>query len=654
MNFYLNWLRNLLPEKSKNGGLDLKRFLEQINEPNDIKKINKENLPELAEQIRKFLIKNVGKTGGHLASNLGAVEVTMALHLCMNFPQDKLIFDVGHQSYTHKILTGRRKEFDTLRNYQGISGFPKEEESSCDAFNTGHSSTSVSVALGYAKARQIQHQNYKVAAVIGDGALTGGMSFEALNNAGRHKGNMVIVLNDNNMSISENVGGMASYLGKVRTGETYAEFKDNVENALRKLPKLGDKIADKLKQTKDSIKGLVVPGMLFEEMGITYIGPIDGHDLELLVKAFHTAFAAKTPVLVHVVTKKGKGYRHAEENSPKFHGIEPFDPKTGEILNPINYLTYTECFSNKIVELAKKDSKIVTVTAAMPSGTGLSAFAKEFPDRICDVGIAEEHAVTFAAGMAAAGLKPVVAVYSTFLQRAYDQIIHDVCLTGKHVVFAVDRAGIVGKDGSTHQGVYDLSYLTHIPGLTVMAPGSDRELNHMLEMALSLNEPVAIRYPRGRVLEELVNEVYDDYSYEDIKKGKGYIIHKGNERQDKKVAICYIGSLSNKAYELYKLLMSEGIDGTVVNLRFAAPLDTHLLDQLIEDNDVIVTLEDNIESGGVGEAIAAYIGKKNCKNTSCIIGAISNEYIEHGDRELLLDLYGLDMKRICKKVLECI
>lgn len=630
----------------------MKRFLEQINEPNDIKKINKENLPELAEQIRKFLIKNVGKTGGHLASNLGAVEVTMALHLCMDFPEDKLIFDVGHQAYTHKILTGRRKEFDTLRNYQGISGFPKEEESPCDAFNTGHSSTSISAALGYAKARQLQHQNYKIAAVIGDGALTGGMSFEALNNAGRHKGNMVIVLNDNNMSISENVGGLASYLGKVRTGETYAEFKDNVENALRKLPKLGDKIADKLKQTKDSIKGLVVPGMLFEEMGITYIGPIDGHDLELLVKAFHTAFAAKTPVLVHVVTKKGKGYRHAEENSPKFHGIEPFDPKTGEILNISGELTYTECFSNKIVEMAKKDSKIVAVTAAMPSGTGLSTFAKEFPDRICDVGIAEEHAVTFAAGMAAAGLKPVVAVYSTFLQRAYDQIIHDVCLTGKHVVFAVDRAGIVGKDGSTHQGVYDLSYLTHIPGLTVMAPASDRELSDMLEIAMDLNEPVAIRYPRGKATEESVNEVYEDYVYEKINKGKGYIIHKGKEEQDKKVTICYIGSLSDRANELHKLLMSKGIDGTVVNLRFAAPFDSILIDKLIEDNDVIVTLEDNIESGGVGEAIVSYIGKKNGKKPACITCAIYNDYIEHGDREMLLDMYGLNIEKICEKVLE--
>ena len=629
----------------------MKRFLEQINEPNDIKKIDKENLPALADQIRRFLVKSVGKTGGHLASNLGAVEVTMALHLCMNFPEDKLVFDVGHQSYTHKILTGRRKEFDGLRNYQGISGFPKEEESPCDAFNTGHSSTSISAAMGFVKARQLQNKNYKVAAVIGDGALTGGMSFEALNNAARLKGNMVIVLNDNNMSISENVGGLASYLGKVRTTQTYAEFKDNVESALRKVPKLGDKIANKLKQTKDSIKGLVVPGMLFEDMGITYIGPIDGHDLDLLVKSFKTAFAAKTPVLVHVVTKKGKGYRHAEENSPKFHGIDPFDPKTGELLSANDGLSYTECFSNKLVELGKKDSKIVAITAAMPSGTGLNTFAKEFPSRICDVGIAEEHAVTFAAGMASAGLKPVFAVYSTFLQRAYDQILHDVCLTRKHVVFAVDRAGIVGRDGSTHQGIYDLSYLTHIPGLTVMAPASGKELEQMLELAMDYNGPVAIRYPRGNVFDEDNNAIYSDYQYEDVVDGKGCIIHKASKNSTKKVAIMYIGSIANRANELYGLLDKEGIDATVVNLRSAAPLDMGLVNDILNENDIVVTMEDNISAGGIGERIASYIGQMKENKPVCVIGAITNDYIEHGDRELLLDLYGLGAKEICDRVL---
>ena len=629
----------------------MKRFLEQINEPNDIKKIDKENLPALADQIRRFLVKSVGKTGGHLASNLGAVEVTMALHLCMNFPEDKLVFDVGHQSYTHKILTGRRKEFDGLRNYQGISGFPKEEESPCDAFNTGHSSTSISAAMGFVKARQLQNKNYKVAAVIGDGAFTGGMSFEALNNAARLKGNMVIVLNDNNMSISENVGGMASYLGKVRTTQTYAEFKDNVESALRKVPKLGDKIANKLKQTKDSIKGLVVPGMLFEDMGITYIGPIDGHDLDLLIKSFKTAFAAKTPVLVHVVTKKGKGYRHAEENSPKFHGIDPFDPKTGELLSANDGLSYTECFSNKLVELGKKDSKIVAITAAMPSGTGLNTFAKEFPSRICDVGIAEEHAVTFAAGMASAGLKPVFAVYSTFLQRAYDQILHDVCLTRKHVVFAVDRAGIVGRDGSTHQGIYDLSYLTHIPGLTVMAPASGKELEQMLELAMDYNGPVAIRYPRGNVFDEDNNAIYSDYQYEDVVDGKGCIIHKASKNSTKKVAIMYIGSIANRANELYGLLDKEGIDATVVNLRSAAPLDMGLVNDILNENDIVVTMEDNISAGGIGERIASYIGQMKENKPVCVIGAITNDYIEHGDRELLLDLYGLGAKEICDRVL---
>ena len=628
----------------------MKRFLEQINEPNDIKNIDKENLPVLADQIRRFLVKSVGKTGGHLASNLGAVEVTMALHLCMNFPEDKLVFDVGHQSYTHKILTGRRKEFDGLRNYQGISGFPKEEESPCDAFNTGHSSTSISAALGFVKARQLLNKDYKVAAVIGDGALTGGMSFEALNNAARLKGNMVIVLNDNNMSISENVGGMANYLGKVRTTETYAEFKGNVESALRKVPKLGDKIADKLKQTKDSIKGLVVPGMLFEDMGITYIGPIDGHDLDLLVKSFKTAFAAKTPVLVHVVTKKGKGYRHAEENSPKFHGIDPFDPKTGELLNVSSDLSYTECFSNKLVELGKKDSKIVAVTAAMPSGTGLNTFAKEFPDRICDVGIAEEHAVTFAAGMAGAGLKPVFAVYSTFLQRAYDQILHDVCLTKKHVVFAVDRAGIVGRDGSTHQGIYDLSYLTHIPGLTVMAPSSDKELEQMLELSIKYDGPVAIRYPRGKVYAWENNKVFEDYCYTEVEYGKGCIVHKGSRDSVKKIAIMYIVSIADRANELYGLLKDKGIDATVVNLRSAAPLDMELIDNILNENDIVVTMEDNISCGGVGERIASHIGQMKCKKPVCIIGAITNDYIEHGDRDMLLDLYGLGVKDIFDRI----
>ncbi len=628
----------------------MKRFLEQINEPNDIKKIDKENLPVLAEQIRKFLIKKVSKNGGHLSSNLGAVEVTMALHMCMDFPEDKLIFDVGHQAYTHKILTGRRKRFDTLRQLHGMSGFPKEEESDCDGFNTGHSSTSLSVALGYVKARELKNKNYKVAAVIGDGALTGGMAFEALNNAARLKSNMVIVLNDNNMSISENIGGLASYLGKVRTTEGYEELKDNVENALRRLPRLGDKLADKIKQAKDSIKGLVVPGMFFEDMGITYIGPIDGHDIELMMKAFNTAFAAKTPVLVHVVTKKGKGYKFAEENSSKFHGIDPFEPMTGEIKNVNKDLTYTQCFSNKLVEIARADSKVVAVTAAMPSGTGLSEFAKEFPDRICDVGIAEGHAVTFAAGMAGGGLKPVVAVYSTFLQRAYDQILHDVCLTNKHVIFAVDRAGIVGKDGATHQGIFDLSFLTHIPNLMVMAPANSRELEEMLELSLEHKAPIAIRYPRGSAGNEKNNEIYSDYKYSKVELNREHIVHKG-EHGDKNVAIVYIGSLAQRANSLYKLLLEKGIDATVINLRFAAPLNTVLVDELAREYDVIVTLEDNVLSGGVGEKIASYIALQRQKKAVCVCAGISNDYIEHGDREELLDMYGLKPEIICDRVI---
>ena len=471
-------------------------ILDRINKPNDIKEVSPAQYNRLAKEIRHFLLHRVSEHGGHLASNLGAVELTMALHLFLDFPKDKLIWDVGHQAYVHKILTGRKEGFYTLREFEGMSGFPKRKESDCDAFDTGHSSTSISVANGLVSARELSGGDEKIVAVIGDGALSGGMAMEALNNVGKLESNLIIVLNDNNMSISENVGGMANYLAKIRSNTAYTGFKGGLEDALNKLPEVGSKIVRRLKQSKDSIKHLFIRGMYFEDLDITYIGPIDGHDIEQMRRALETAAKMPKAVLVHVVTKKGKGYEPAETDPGRFHGVEPFALKTGEVLRPSKGVSYTKMFSDTMVELGEQNKKVVGITAAMPTGTGLTDFANKYPDRFFDVGIAEEHAVTFAAGMAAGGYHPVVAVYSTFLQRAYDQILHDVCIGNLPVTFAVDRAGIVGKDGETHQGVFDLSYLAHIPNLTVMAPKSTLELKDMLFYAASCEFPVAIRYPR--------------------------------------------------------------------------------------------------------------------------------------------------------------
>jgi 1-deoxy-D-xylulose-5-phosphate synthase len=477
--------------------------LDNINQANDIKKINPSDYKKLAEEIRKFLVQNISKTGGHLASNLGAVELTMALHLCMDFPKDKLVWDVGHQAYTHKLLTGRKNEFNTLRTFEGLSGFPKKKESNCDSFDTGHSSTSVSAAMGLVKARDMNGENCRVAAVIGDGALSGGLAFEALNNAARLNSNLMIVLNDNKMSISENVGGMANYLGQLRTGVKYNTFKDSVEKALNSIPGIGSVIMDKLRKSKDSIKRLVIPGMLFEDMGLTYIGPIDGHNINELTTAFASAAKVKEAVLVHVITKKGRGYKPAELNPSKYHGVESFDIKTGKNKVEKIGVTYTDVFSDTMMELAEKNSNLVAITAAMPSGTGLNKFMRQYPDRFFDVGIAEEHAVTYAAGLAAGGMKPVVAIYSTFLQRAYDQILHDVCISKLPVVFAIDRAGLVGSDGETHQGIFDISFLSHIPSMTIIAPKNKQEFKDMLIYASQFNGPIAIRYPRGMAYEGL-------------------------------------------------------------------------------------------------------------------------------------------------------
>lgn len=616
-------------------------LLNSIEKPNDIKKIKEADYPALAKEIRNFLLQNVSRTGGHLSSNLGCVELTMALHLAMSFPEDKLVFDVGHQSYTHKLLTGRKEEFPTLRSLGGMSGFPKRRESDCDAFDTGHSSTSLSVAAGMAKARDLAGEKYKVAAVIGDGALSGGLAYEALNNLGGSRTNLLIVLNDNKMSISENVGGMASYLGKLRTNEAYTDFKDELEKMLRKT-KFGTSLVYKLKRSKDSIKHFFVPGMFFEDMGITYIGPIDGNNVSLMTKTFQAAFSANKPVLVHVITEKGRGYEFARKNPSLFHGIDAFDLTTGKVRVCNTGKTYTSLFSEAICELAKQDEKITAITAAMPQGTGLEVFAQKYPNRFFDVGIAEEHAVTFAAGLAAAGQKPIVAVYSTFLQRAYDQIVHDVCIGELPVVFAIDRAGIVGSDGETHQGILDLSYLTAIPKLTVMAPADADELKKMLSFAVSLGKPIAIRYPRG-VAKESQKECAP------IVFGEAVCLREGTD-----AAVLAIGNTVDTALLAAGELQSEGLDVRVINMRFAAPIDWNMVRKAQRECGCLVTLEENIQSGGMGEKIAAFLAREGCTKKLRTM-ALPDDFMEHGTQQELRDKYGLskeNVKQTIKKLCE--
>lgn len=620
--------------------------LDRINKPNDIKEISPSQYNRLAKEIRHFLLHRVSEKGGHLASNLGAVELTMALHLFLDFPKDKLIWDVGHQAYVHKLLTGRREGFYSLREYQGMSGFPKRKESDCDTFDTGHSSTSLSVANGLVSARELSGGNEKIVAVIGDGALSGGMALEALNNVGKLKSNMIIVLNDNHMSISENVGGMANYLAKIRSNTAYTGFKGNLEEALNKLPEVGTKIVKKLKQSKDSLKHLFIGGMYFEDMGITYIGPIDGHDIEQMTQALETASKMPKAVLIHVVTKKGKGYEPAETDPGRFHGVEPFALKTGEVLHPQKGVSYTKMFSDTMLELGEQNEKIVGITAAMPSGTGLAAFGKKYPERFFDVGIAEEHAVTFAAGMAAGGFHPVVAIYSTFLQRAYDQILHDVCIGNLPVTFAVDRAGIVGKDGETHQGVFDLSYLAHIPNLTVMAPKSTKELHEMLLFAAKCDYPVAVRYPRG------TSEDTDGLPVADIVQGKAEVLEKAGfdaGAAAPTVALVAVGNTVSLAYRLKERLEAEGIFVSIINARFVAPMDEACMLEAAKQHEVLVTLEENVARGSFGERVSALLMEQSLK-TKHVLGALSNCFIEHGDQQTLRDLYGLKEEELCEKI----
>ena len=571
-------------------------FLEKINKPNDIHKIALADFPQLADEIRQFLIESVSRTGGHLASNLGAVELTLAIHNVLDFPEDKLIWDVGHQAYTHKILTGRKDAFATLRKEGGLSGFPKRAESDCDAFDAGHSSNSISAGLGYVRARDLLGRKNHVVSVIGDGALTGGMAYEALNNAAELDTNFIIVINDNNMSISKNVGGMSTYLSALRTAEAYTGMKIGVTKAVKKIPKVGTAMVDAVRRTKSSIKQLFIPGMLFENMGLTYLGPVDGHNMRQMMKLFNEAKRVEGAVVVHVITEKGRGYKPASTYPDRFHGTGPFDIQTGKPLTVKEAPTYTDVFAKGMVRLGEENTKLAAITAAMPEGTGLKAFQQAFPDRFFDVGIAEEHAVTFAAGLALGGIIPVVAVYSSFLQRAVDQILHDVCMQKLHVIFAIDRAGLVGADGETHQGNFDLSYLSMMPGMTVMAPKNDWELEAMLEAAVNGDGPYAIRYPKGTACTEF------QQFQAPILRGKAEILSKG-----KKAAILAVGSMVSVCQDAVKLLKEQGIDPTFVNARFIKPLDTALLDELAEDHQLFVTVEENVKSGGFGEHVCAYM-----------------------------------------------
>ena len=614
-------------------------YLEQINQVNDIKKLDKNEWNALAQEIREFLIEKISVTGGHLASNLGVVELTMAMHLAFDFPQDKVVWDVGHQSYTHKLLTGRKAGFDELRKYGGMSGFPKRKESDCDCFDTGHSSTSISAGIGLVKARDLLGGNYSVISVIGDGALTGGMAFEALNNASQLKSNFIIVLNDNQMSIAENVGGISQYLNGLRSAEGYNNFKEGLQNTLEKIPVYGEGLVRQLKKTKSGLKQLVIPGMFFENMGITYLGPVDGHNMDQLIRAFNDAKKIRHAVLLHVCTKKGKGYAPAERHPSRFHGAEPFEIETGLPKHKRTKANYTDIFSTVMRKLGDRDDKVVAITAAMPDGTGLKRFRNMFPDRFFDVGIAEQHAVTFAAGLAAGGLKPVVAVYSSFLQRAYDQILHDVCIQNLHVVFAIDRAGLVGSDGETHQGIFDLSYLSSIPNMTVMAPKNKWELSDMLKFAVDYDGPIALRYPRGEAYDGL-QEFRAPVEY-----GRSEMIY-----EEADIALLAVGSMVKMAEKVRDVLKETGYSCTLVNVRIVKPIDEELLEDLAKNHRLAVTMEENVRNGGFGDHVLEYVSDRELP-LQVLNVALPDEYVEHGNVDLLYKEVGLDPELIAKRII---
>ena len=614
-------------------------LLDKIKKPNDIKQINPEDYNVLAQEIRDFLIEKISVSGGHLGSNLGAVELTMALHLALDLPEDKIIWDVGHQAYTHKILTGRREGFETLRKFGGISGFPKRKESDCDSFDTGHSSTSVSAGLGLVEARDILGQDHTIVAVIGDGSLTGGMAYEALNNAARLEKNYIIILNDNNMSISENVGGVSSYLNSIRTDAKYLNLKDSIYYRLLDMPKYGASIVKKIQNAKNGLKHLVIPGMFFEDMGIKYLGPVDGHDIQGLVKVIGEAQRINGPVLIHAMTQKGKGYKPAERHPARFHGAEPFEIETGLPKTPRSKANYTDVFATVMNKIAERDEKIVAITAAMPDGTGLKRFRNRFPDRFFDVGIAEEHAVTFAAGLAAGGLKPVVAIYSSFLQRAYDQILHDVCIQNLPVTFAIDRAGLVGSDGETHQGIFDLSFLSSIPNMHIMAPKNKWELSDMLKYSVDFPAPMAIRYPRGTAYDGL-KEFREPIVY-----GKAEWIY-----MEKEIALFALGSMVKTAEEVRIRLKEQGYaDVSLVNARFVKPIDEEAIVDAAANHKLIVTLEENVLSGGYSQKVMDYV-YENQLDVKVIAITLPDAYVEHGNVELLKKEVGMDTESIVAKI----
>lgn len=615
-------------------------LLDNIRQVNDIKKMSEEELEPLAEEIREFLIEKISVTGGHLGSNLGAVELTMALHLALNLPEDKIIWDVGHQSYTHKLLTGRRSGFETLRKYGGMSGFPKRRESDCDAFDTGHSSTSISAGLGLVKARDLNGEKHLIVSVIGDGSLTGGMAYEALNNAARLESNFIIVLNDNNMSISENVGGVSRYLNNVRTADGYLDLRDGVYNTLKDMPKYGNQMVKFIRRAKNSVKQLVIPGMFFEDMGITYLGPVDGHNIGQMVRVFNEAKRVKKAVLVHVLTQKGKGYLPAERHPARFHGAEPFDVETGLPTHPRTKANYTDIFSTVMTKLGQRDEKVVAITAAMPDGTGLKRFRNMYPGRFFDVGIAEEHGVTFAAGLAAGGLKPIVAIYSSFLQRAYDQILHDVCIQNLPVVFAIDRAGLVGSDGETHQGIFDLSYLSSIPNMHIMAPKNKWELSDMMKFAVGFGAPIAIRYPRGE-------------AYDGLKEYRQPIVYGKSEWIYKETDICLlaVGSMVKTACQVREQLKEKGYSScSLINARFVKPLDEETIESAFEAHKLFVAMEENVASGGYGERVRELLDRKKSGKAFLSI-AIPDEYVEHGNVELLRQEIEIDADSVTRRII---
>ena len=614
-------------------------YLEKIEKVNDIKNIEPSHYQELAEEIRKFLIDKISVTGGHLGSNLGTIELTMALHLALNLPEDKLIWDVGHQSYTHKLLTGRKEGFDALRQYQGMSGFPKRKESECDAFDTGHSSTSISAGLGLVKARDLLGQKHTVVSVIGDGSLTGGMAYEALNNAAKLETNYIIILNDNNMSISENVGGVSKYLNNIRTASGYLDLKDGIYHALLGSEK-GNNMIKGIRRLKSSLKSLVIPGMFFEDMGITYLGPVDGHDIPNMVQVIQAARRVEGAVLIHAIPQKGKGSAPAIKHPARFHGTEPFDVKTGLPLNPKKEMSYTEVFSETMLALGEERPDLVAVTAAMPDGTGLKKFMRKYPDRCFDVGIAEEHGVTFAAGLAAGGLKPVVAIYSSFLQRAYDQMIHDVCLQNLPVVFAIDRAGLVGSDGETHQGIVDFTYLSGIPNMHVCAPKNKWELRQMLRFAVDLQSPIAIRYPRGTAFTGL------EEFCQPLELGKAEWIYRESE-----IALFAVGSMVKEALFVREQLKALGYRVSLINARFVKPLDEEAVEEAAKGHRLLVTLEENVTCGGFGERVLDAINRRGLTVRYLNI-SLPDDYIEHGSVEVLKEKLGLDTKGIVAGILK--